>query len=113
MRKPSKKLEDLLGHTFDSAAQTFDDPALDEERRRDFIFHMTDWIGDLEELAKLYKHPQKANRKEATTFLIGCVSHMTGHLNAACRLLLDEPFDPFNALPKKPRRKKAKSAQIQ
>lgn len=93
MRQVPAQLEKLLRATFDSAASDPDNPAEQEKRRADFVFHMTDWIRDLEELHRLYQEPR--NTEEARRFLIGCVAHVTGHLNAACRLLLDEAADPF------------------
>lgn len=107
--------EKLLGEVFD---ETWEGDRAKrgreqyEERRRDFVFHMTDWLSDFEELSRLYRHPDKADPEKVCIFMIGCVSHMTGHLNAACRLLLDEASDPF-APAVQPRKGKPRKARQQ
>jgi hypothetical protein len=92
--KDKLTLEQLLGHTFD-AFQDVEDPAIHSQQKADFIFHMTDWIADLETLAELYKNPNLFEQKEARRFIFGFLVHVIPHLNAAGRLLLGEISDPF------------------
>jgi hypothetical protein len=94
--KAMKKLtlEQLLSHTFD-AFRDVDDAADHAKRKADFIFHMTDWMSDLETLAALYKDPNMMDRKAARQFIFGFLVHVIPHLNAAGRLMLDEISDPF------------------
>jgi hypothetical protein len=92
------KLERLLEKVYDGAREGLrkaEDPAAYKKLRHDFVFHMTDWITDLEKLHELYQHPEKADPKKTCTFIIGLLYHVIPHLNAAGRLLLDEVRDPF------------------
>lgn len=99
MRK-NAALKKLLGQVFDAAREGLRedlDDATYQERRREFIFHMSDWLSDLESVRTLFKRPGKADPDEACTLLIGFLYHVVPHLNAAGRLLLDEIRDPFTA----------------
>jgi hypothetical protein len=87
-------LEQLLGHTFD-AFRDVEDASDHAKRKADFIFHMTDWMSDLETLAALYKDPNMMDRKAARQFIFGFLVHVIPHLNAAGRLMLNEISDPF------------------
>jgi len=87
-------LEELLGHTFDNY-RTVEDAAEHSHGKADFIFHMTDWISDLEALAALYQEPNNLDREAAHQVIFGFLIHALPHLNAAGRLLLDEIGDPF------------------
>jgi hypothetical protein len=92
------ELRQLLGHVFDHAQEGLraELPADEYERRRhDFVFHMTDWAGDLTRFMELVGRPDEWKTKAATTFLIGFLYHVVPHLNAAGRLLLDHIPDPF------------------
>src|SRR5437879_4310962 len=91
-----KKLtvEELLGETFD-AFRDVEDSADHAKRKADFVFHMTDWMSDLETLAALYKRPNMMDQKAAQQFIFGFLVHVIPHLNAAGRMMLDEISDPF------------------
>jgi hypothetical protein len=56
---------------------------------------MTDWLGDLEQLADLFKQPDQVGEEAVSACVIGFLYHVTPHLNAAGRLLLDEVGDAF------------------
>ncbi|HXG12043.1 MAG TPA: hypothetical protein VNK04_19975 [Gemmataceae bacterium] len=104
------KLERLLKQVYDGAREGLrkaEDPAAYKKLRYDFVFHMTDWMSDLERLRELYQHPEKADPDEACTFIIGFLYHVIPHLNAAGRLLLDEIPDAF-AKPATPKKAKAR-----
>ena len=95
---PTTALRELLGKIYDEARDG--EPAeLGPEqyarRRHDFVFHMTDWLSDLDRLSKLYKSPEEADLEHATVFLIGFLYHVVPHLGTAGRLLLDKIGDPF------------------
>ena len=95
---PVSKIEQLLGQVFDEAREGLRetlDPEEYERRRHEFIFHMTDWREELEQLVELFKHPEQQDQESASVFLIGFLYHVIPHLNAAGRLLLDEIGDPF------------------
>lgn len=92
------KLEQLLGQVFDGARDGLRD-SLDsqeyERRKHDFVFHMTDWSRDLEQLTALFHQPDRLDEDSASALVIGFLYHVVPHLNAAGRLLLDEIVDPF------------------
>ena len=97
-------LEELLGHTFD-AFRDAEDEADHAKKKAEFIFHMSDWISDLETLAALYRDPNMMDRKAARQFIFGYLVHLIPHLDAAGRLMLNEipdPFAPAEAEPAEP-----------
>jgi hypothetical protein len=87
------KIEELLGQVFDKL-QTVEDREKYAQRKQQFIFHMTDWIDDLQNLLELYGHPEQPQGNPAQT-IAGFLYHVIPHLNAAGRLLLDRIPDPF------------------
>jgi hypothetical protein len=96
--RTTSQLEHLLGQVFDEAREGLReslDPAEYEKRRQDFVFHMTDWKRDLEQLTHLFRNPDQSNEEAASTLVIGFLYHVLPHLNAAGRLLLDDVADPF------------------
>jgi hypothetical protein len=88
------QLEQLLGAVFDRFREG-EDPAVFAKNREEFIFHMTDWLNDLEELTDLYRNPGKHKASKASTLVGGFLYHVIPHLKAAGRLLLDEIPDAF------------------
>jgi hypothetical protein len=66
-----------------------------ERRKRDFVFHMTDWQSDLEQLINFFERPDRLTEEAASSLVIGFLYHVVPHLNAAGRLLLDRISDPF------------------
>jgi hypothetical protein len=93
-----KKIEGFMAKVFDAVFEEERegaDPAEYERRRQDFAFHMTDWAGELEQMAALQRNLEQSDPEEAATFIIGFLYHVVPHLNAAGRLLLDEIPDPF------------------
>src|SRR5947209_2895462 len=96
------RVELLLETLFDSQREEWKDELPSEEfeqRRHDFVFHMTDWKDDLERLAALFNNPDQQDEESASVFLIGFLYHVVPHLNAAGRLLLEEIGDPFSQTP--------------
>jgi hypothetical protein len=93
------KVEQLLGRVFDGARESLREE-LDaqeyERRKHDFVFHMTDWLGDLEQLTDLFNQPDQQDEESASAHVIRFLYHVIPHLNAAGRLLLDEVGDPFS-----------------
>lgn len=95
---PTAALKELLGKVFDEARDGDQKEMSADEyarRRHDFVFHMTDWLTDLEFLSKLYQHPEQVEVKRTTISIIGLLFHVIPHLTTAGRLLLDEIGDPF------------------
>jgi hypothetical protein len=94
---PSKKLQKLLASVYDQF-QHLDDRAVNAQVRQDFIFHMTDWLADLDQLKAIYDHPEQFDRREAGQDIASFLYHATAHLMEAARLLLDyEPGYLFDS----------------
>ena len=89
------ELGELLGQAFDDYANESASAPEHRGRRDDFVFHMTDWRGDLEALARLYAHPDEHTRAAAGEAVFAFLIHALGHLNEAARLMLGETPDPF------------------
>jgi hypothetical protein len=75
--------------------QRLDDPAANAEARRDFVFHMTDWLDDLDRLKTIFDQPDQADRRKVASEIAGILYHVIPHLKTAGRLLLDDVRDPF------------------
>ena len=93
------KVELLLERLFDAQREEWKEELPFEEyeqRRHEFVFHMTDWKDDLERFAALFNNPDQQNEEAASAFLIGFLYHVVPHLNAAARLLLDDVGNPFS-----------------
>ncbi len=95
MKLEHAKIMELLGQVFDEL-QTVEDREKHAETKRQFIFHMIDWIDDLENLLELYGQPEQAGSNAAQT-IASFLYHVIPHLNAAGRLLLDRVPDAFEA----------------
>ncbi len=91
---PSPALQKLLAAVFDKC-RDIDDPRLRTQLKEDFVFHMTDWLNDLQGLQVLYSRPDQADPESASTFLVGFLCHVIPHLKAAGCLLVGEVADPF------------------
>jgi hypothetical protein len=90
---PSKALQKLLASVYNHF-QRLDDRKANANARRDFVFHMTDWLSDLDHLVAIYKHPERVDAEQASE-IVGFLYHVIPHLNAAGRLLLDDIPDAF------------------
>ncbi len=93
-RMPGQDLQKLLASIYDQF-QHLDDRAANAKARDDFVFHMTDWLDDLHNLAAIYEHPGQADSKQAGMVVAGFLYHVIPHLKAAGRLLLDHIPDAF------------------
>lgn len=92
---PSRDLQRLLRTVYDRY-QKLDDPVANAAARQDFVFHMTDWISDLERLAALYECPERFDRTTAGRAVYGFLIHALPHLMEAGRLLEGhEVVNPF------------------
>jgi hypothetical protein len=91
---PSPELKRLLGSVYNQF-QKLDDPAANRRSREDFVFHMTDWLNDLDLLWNVYQHPNNTGKDAAGDAVFGFLIHAVPHLMAAGRLLLGEISDPF------------------
>jgi CBS domain containing-hemolysin-like protein len=87
------KIEDLLGKVFDEL-QTIEDKQEYVKRKQKFIFHMTDWLDDLQDLIEMYQQIEQYKGNSVQT-IAGFLYHVIPHLNASGRLLLDHIPDHF------------------
>jgi len=94
----SAELTDLLGQVFDrewkGVSKSWGKEKYDR-LRHSFIFHMTDWLGDLKKLTAVMEHPQDTNPKAAWDAIFGFMIHAMPHLHGAARLMQFEIGDPF------------------
>ncbi len=94
-RTPSSELEGLLRSAYNQYRK-LDDRAANAMARRDFVFHMTDWIRDLERLAALYARPDEFDKATAGDVVFAFLIHAVPHLMEAGRLLEGRPIrNPF------------------
>lgn len=95
----SESLEKLLGDVFDQERHGHLPDRIPQDQyevwKRDFVFHMTDWMDDLERLRSLLKNPQAFGTDSASLLIFSCLIHIIPHLNAAGRLLMGEVPDTF------------------
>jgi hypothetical protein len=71
------------------------DAIADKERAcHDFVFHMTDWVADLERLSGLYAHPEAHDEAHAREAVTSFLYHASGHIAEAARIF-DVFIDPF------------------
>jgi hypothetical protein len=92
------RLEHLLEKLFDSQREEWKEELPWEEfeqRRHDFVFHMTDWTSDLERLAALFNKPDEQDETATFAFMIGFLYHVVPHLDAAANLRLGQIDNPF------------------
>jgi hypothetical protein len=99
MSTTTAALDRLLSQVFDEMNEDLRD-ALSadqyDQRRHEFVFHMTDWTLDLKELNALFDRPDGRDVNATCTSLIGILYHVIPHLRAAARVLLKEEVpDPF------------------
>lgn len=97
MSECSEKLTRILEAVFDAMRDDWrSDLSAEEydERKADFVFHMTDWKGDLDRLAALYQNPA-SDADAAADSVVAFLFHVIPHLNAAGHLLLDDVGSAF------------------
>jgi len=105
MIRPSPELQKVLGKVYD-AYQKVDDATVNAACRQDFVFHMTDWLNDLQRLSRLYGDPKDTKREEAEDTVFGFLIHAVPHLMAAGHLLQGaEVTHPFELPIEKPAEK--------
>src|SRR2546422_5728267 len=87
VRMPSKRVQALMKTVY-NRYQRLDDPAVNAQCRQDFVFHMSDWEADLEDLARLFQNPDKFSKDSAGQIVFSFLIHALPHLIAASRLML-------------------------
>jgi hypothetical protein len=64
---------------------------LDPEKIDGAIFHMVDWLADLESWNKFCDNPKSFTAEEAGSMIINFLVHVPVHLAAASKLVTDSP----------------------
>jgi len=90
------RLIHLLEQVFAIAREWSGDSRFDE-RKSDFVFHMTDWRADLDKLYEMYTNPGGWVPGSACECVVGFLYHAVPHLDAAAKLLAGTAGDPFSA----------------
>jgi len=67
------------------------DRELSDEARRDVVFHMTDWLVDLEALYRYYSEPDSVQPAAIEELLARFLVHVPNHVAAAAKLMVDFP----------------------
>ena len=101
------ELRRLLTRIYDTY-QKLDDPAANKACREAFVFHMTDWEGNLRALAELYEHPERFSKADAKRIVSVFLYHATHHVMEAARLMLDYEPGYFFDSPKPKKEEPAK-----
>lgn len=66
--------------------KAFEDAGYSESNSYDISFHMTDWLGDIEELQRVYSNIEDLSNDDILEFVYKFVAHVPNHLNAAMKL---------------------------
>src|SRR5438067_4093011 len=98
-QKIKAALERTFRHMRESAG-----PASKDLRTHDFVFHMTDWYGDLMKLARVMGQPEGKTSEEWRDAVAGFLIHVSGHLLAAAKIAAIEPIEFEMPTAKKRRR---------
>ena len=62
-----------------------------DETCRDIVFHMTDWLSDLERWVAFCQNPEAVGDEDVVQRLIAFLLHVPNHLAAASKLALNVP----------------------
>jgi len=80
-----------------SLASALEDLGMEPETIADAVFHMTDWLSDLEEWHSFCKNPESLSDDELQDLLMNFLVHVPNHVAAAGKLITDIPVkDIFN-----------------
>ncbi|MBK9162453.1 MAG: hypothetical protein IPM21_00790 [Acidobacteria bacterium] len=78
--------------------KAFEESGYSESNSYDISFHMTDWLGDIEELQRVYSNIEDLSNDDILDFVYKFVAHVPNHLNAAMKLTGIGPVtDVFSA----------------
>ncbi len=74
-----------------SAVKKSDDE-LSDDQVRDFTFHMTDWLEDLEGLMEVYDPSSNLSNSQIYDLLLKFCIHVPLHVVKASEILMDDKF---------------------
>jgi hypothetical protein len=68
-------------------------PAGKDRRTHEFVFHMTDWYGELVSLAGLMQNPDGKSDEEWARTVFDFLAHVSGHVVAAAKIVDVKPVE--------------------
>jgi len=68
-------------------AAAFSEFELEPQAVEDVAFHMTDWKENLEEIVRLYEHPELLSDEQIQHIILVFLAHVPNHVAAAKKLL--------------------------
>jgi len=69
----------------------FEEMEMDQDKIQDAIFHMTDWLSDLDSFRKFYESPESLSPEELSDLVMGFLVHVPAHVAAASKLVTGLP----------------------
>ena len=69
--------------------EAFTEMELDPEKIDDAIFHMVDWLDDLEKWSQFCKNPESLSAEELGDMVMAFLIHVPAHVAAAGKLVTD------------------------
>ncbi|MGB5396832.1 MAG: hypothetical protein WBN96_06755 [Gammaproteobacteria bacterium] len=79
-----RKIEEALVNAFKSLD-------LDSQETDDAMFHMTDWLSDLDEWNKFCEKPDSLTPEELSELVMGFLVHVPAHVAAASKIVTGLP----------------------
>jgi len=58
-----------------------------KRKQHDFVFHMTDWLDDLDDISHLFKNHKEIPFEKASQIVFSFLDHATNHILAAAKLI--------------------------
>ena len=75
----------------DSLRKAFLEMGIDQEKIETAIFHLVDWLKDLNKWNAFCENPKSINPEETSKLVLDFLIHVPNHLAAASKLVLDIP----------------------
>lgn len=89
MQPPTEKLEvDKIRVTLERLL--IEQAEATDQQARDFAFHMTDWIQDLQDLVVKYRQINETDNEKLFDTLLSFLLHVPGHVVEAAKLITGE-----------------------
>jgi hypothetical protein len=67
-------------------ADAFSEFELEPKAVKDIAFHMTDWKENLEDIVRLYEHPELLSNEQIQHIILVFLAHVPNHIAAAKKL---------------------------
>lgn len=83
MKPNAKEAKQVLIRAFTSFGE------MSEKQTHELVFHLTDWLDDLQAYAEFVENPKVMNDDEVRAFVIKLLAHVPYHVNEASKLIFD------------------------